>query len=116
MLVLNLATCVPVWLAVGIFSIYHVYCAVGNSTTIEGWEKDRVATLVRRGKIRHMKYPYVSCIAGEVLFCLPSMGKSDCPFFFETIIRISASLKIYNQYWDQILYSGYGHNQCEEMG
>jgi hypothetical protein len=45
---------------VGVFSIYHVYCAAGNSTTIEGWEKDRVATMVRRGKIREVKYPYVS--------------------------------------------------------
>lgn len=44
---------------VGVFSIYHVYCAAGNSTTIEGWEKDRVATMVRRGKIREVKYPYV---------------------------------------------------------
>jgi len=47
-----------VWLCVGMFSMYHVYIAASNSTTIEGWEKDRVATLVRRGKIREIKYPY----------------------------------------------------------
>lgn len=41
------------------FSIYHVYLACGNSTTIEGWEKDKVATLIRRGKIKEVKYPYV---------------------------------------------------------
>lgn len=59
-MVLNFATCTPVWLCVGMFSIYHLYLASGNSTTIEGWEKDKVATLVRRGKIREIKYPYVS--------------------------------------------------------
>jgi hypothetical protein len=41
------------------FSVYHLYLASGNSTTIEGWEKDKVATLVRRGKIHDVKYPYV---------------------------------------------------------
>jgi hypothetical protein len=80
-MVFNLAAGVPVWLCIGIFSLYHLYCAAGNSTTIEGWEKDRVATLVRRGKIKEVsvlrslldafqtlimvksdqiKYPYVS--------------------------------------------------------
>ncbi|GHJ84634.1 hypothetical protein NliqN6_1036 [Naganishia liquefaciens] len=57
-MVINLAIGVPVWLCVGIFSLYHLYIAAGNSTTIEGWEKDRVATLVRRGKIKEIKYPY----------------------------------------------------------
>ncbi|ORX33793.1 DHHC palmitoyltransferase-domain-containing protein [Kockovaella imperatae] len=57
-LVFNFATCVPVWLCVGMFSMYHLYLVSGNSTTIEGWEKDKVATLVRRGKIREIKYPY----------------------------------------------------------
>lgn len=59
---MNLAAGVPVWLCIGIFSLYHLYCAAGNSTTIEGWEKDRVATLVRRGKIKEIKYPYVSLL------------------------------------------------------
>jgi palmitoyltransferase len=36
------------------FSIYHFYCAMCNSTTIEGWEKDRVATMVRRGRVREV--------------------------------------------------------------
>lgn len=58
-LVFNFAACVPVWLCVGLFSCYHLYLAAGNSTTIEGWEKDKVATLVRRGKIAEIKYPYV---------------------------------------------------------
>lgn len=59
-MVTNFATGGPVWVCVGMFSLYHLYLAAGNSTTIEGWEKDKVATLVRRGKIREIKYPYVS--------------------------------------------------------
>ncbi|KAG8680641.1 Palmitoyltransferase, partial [Ceratobasidium sp. 395] len=39
-------------------SIYHFYCVASNQTTIEGWEKDKVATLIRRGKIRELKFPY----------------------------------------------------------
>jgi palmitoyltransferase len=58
--VTNFATGGPVWICVGMFSLYHLYLAAGNSTTIEGWEKDKVATLIRRGKIREIKYPYVS--------------------------------------------------------
>lgn len=57
--VTNFATGGPVWVCVGMFSLYHLYLAAGNSTTIEGWEKDKVATLIRRGKIREIKYPYV---------------------------------------------------------
>ena len=40
-------------------SLYHFYCLATNTTTIEGWEKDKVATLVRRGKIHEVKFPYV---------------------------------------------------------
>jgi hypothetical protein len=47
------------------FSFYHLYLAAGNFTTIEGWEKDKVATLVRRGKISDIKYPYVCPISGS---------------------------------------------------
>lgn len=36
-------------------SLYHFYSLLGNSTTIEGWEKDKVATLVRRGKMREVR-------------------------------------------------------------
>ncbi|KAH0591078.1 hypothetical protein H2248_001184 [Termitomyces sp. 'cryptogamus'] len=56
--ILNYVACIPVLLAVGGFSLYHLYCLLGNSTTIEGWEKDKVATLVRRGKLHEVKFPY----------------------------------------------------------
>ncbi|KAF8585118.1 zf-DHHC-domain-containing protein [Ramaria rubella] len=57
-IILNYVFCVPVILAVGAFSGYHIYCLLTNTTTIEGWEKDKVATLIRRGKIREIKFPY----------------------------------------------------------
>ncbi|ORY29956.1 DHHC palmitoyltransferase-domain-containing protein [Naematelia encephala] len=57
-LIFNFAACAPVWICVGMFSLYHLYLASDNTTTIERWEKDKVATLVRRGKIREIAYPY----------------------------------------------------------
>lgn len=51
MLILNYTACVPVLMAVGMFSLYHFYCLVMNTTTIEGWEKDKAVTLKRKGKI-----------------------------------------------------------------
>ncbi|PWN91007.1 zf-DHHC-domain-containing protein [Acaromyces ingoldii] len=52
LLVLNYAACVPTLCLVGVFSIYHFYCLATNSTTIEGWEKDKVGGLLRRGRLR----------------------------------------------------------------
>lgn len=51
------------WVCVGLFSLYHLYLISSNTTTVERWEKDKVATLVRRGKIEEIKYPYVSSSA-----------------------------------------------------
>lgn len=58
-MVFNFAACIPVWLCVGMFTWYHLFLVGTNTTTIERWEKDKVATLVRRGKIQEIKYPYV---------------------------------------------------------
>ena len=41
------------------YSLYHLHILLGNTTTIEAWEKDKVATLIRRGKIREVRFPYV---------------------------------------------------------
>ncbi|KAJ7492312.1 palmitoyltransferase PFA4 [Mycena latifolia] len=57
-IILNFVACVPVLMSVGAFSLYHFNALMNNTTTIEGWEKDKVATLVRRGKIREVKFPY----------------------------------------------------------
>jgi palmitoyltransferase ZDHHC6 len=76
-IILNYTLSIPVLLAVGAFryvyvtfgmgvfnfeylhSLYHFYGLLGNSTTIEGWEKDKVATLVRRGKMREVGSPLI---------------------------------------------------------
>ncbi|PPQ73379.1 hypothetical protein CVT26_015482 [Gymnopilus dilepis] len=52
MIIMNYVACVPVLLSVGIFSLYHFYSLLGNTTTIEGWEKDKAAIMVKRGKLR----------------------------------------------------------------
>ncbi|KAJ7459098.1 zf-DHHC-domain-containing protein [Mycena galericulata] len=62
-IILNYVTCVPVLMSVGAFSIYHFNSLMSNTTTIEGWEKDKVATMVRRGKIREVKFPYVRALS-----------------------------------------------------
>lgn len=36
------------------FSIYQFYATSRNTTTIEGWEKDKVARMVRRGKVQEV--------------------------------------------------------------
>ncbi|SPO38619.1 related to PFA4 - Palmitoyltransferase [Pseudozyma flocculosa] len=85
-LVANYALCIPVLLMVGMFSAYHFYCIAINQTTIESWEKDKVATLIRRGKIRKVRYPYsVSLLANvksvlgpsPLLWCLPQRMRGD---------------------------------------
>jgi hypothetical protein len=56
-IILNYAAVVPVLLSVGILSLYHFYCALFNTTTIENWEKDKVSTMVRKGKIKEVINP-----------------------------------------------------------
>ncbi|KAI6047901.1 DHHC palmitoyltransferase-domain-containing protein [Pisolithus marmoratus] len=56
--VMNYVTVVPVLLTVGAFSLYHFHGLLANTTTIEGWEKDKAAILVRHGKTHEVKYPY----------------------------------------------------------
>ncbi|KAG8895783.1 Palmitoyltransferase [Tulasnella sp. 403] len=84
--VFNYTACVPVIICVGVFSIYHFYCLFTNTTTIEGWEKDKVATLIRRGKIREIKFPYnigmwanICAILGDnpLLWCWPQTMKGS---------------------------------------
>jgi palmitoyltransferase len=76
-LVLNYVACAPVLIAVGVFSLYHLYSIVTNATTIEGWEKDKVASLKRKGKIR------------EVRSCLSRFSFSPPPLFADLISLVS---------------------------
>ncbi|OAV98273.1 hypothetical protein PTTG_00322 [Puccinia triticina 1-1 BBBD Race 1] len=57
-LVLNYVACLPVILAVGVFSLYHLWAAVSNTTTIEGWEKEKARELRRKGRIQQFSYPF----------------------------------------------------------
>ncbi|KZV71004.1 zf-DHHC-domain-containing protein [Peniophora sp. CONT] len=85
-IILNFVTCIPVLLMVGGFSIYHFWLLSGNTTTIEGWEKDKAATLMRRGKIREIKFPYhlglrrnIESVLGvnPMLWCCPSVPQGN---------------------------------------
>ncbi|KAF9486462.1 palmitoyltransferase PFA4 [Pholiota conissans] len=58
MIIMNYVTCVPVLLAVGGFSLYHFYSLMGNTTTIEGWEKDKISVLVKKGRAHQVKFAY----------------------------------------------------------
>ncbi|KAG8812223.1 Palmitoyltransferase [Serendipita sp. 401] len=90
-IVANYAACLPVIVAVGGFSLYHFYCLFTNTTTVEGWEKDSVTRLVRRGRISEFKFPYnlgpwrnfTSVFGGNPLFwCWPLYHvKSDGLYF-----------------------------------
>ncbi|KAF7784158.1 hypothetical protein Agabi119p4_323 [Agaricus bisporus var. burnettii] len=80
-IVLNFVACMPVLLSVGGFSIYHFNALLRNTTTIERWEKDKAATLVRKGKISEVKFPYdlgrrrnIEAILGKraLLWCCPT--------------------------------------------
>ncbi|KAH9486296.1 Palmitoyltransferase PFA4 [Psilocybe cubensis] len=80
MIVMNYVACIPVLLAVGGFSIYHFFSLIRNTTTIEGWEKDKISIMVKRGKTREVKFPYdlgmrrnVESVLGRnpLLWCCP---------------------------------------------
>ncbi|KAF9820053.1 hypothetical protein IEO21_01715 [Rhodonia placenta] len=81
-IILNFATCIPVLVAVGAFSLYHFWALSGNTTTIEGWEKDKVATLVRHGKIHEVRSRFtlgirrnICSVLGDnpLLWCWPTV-------------------------------------------
>jgi len=85
-IIFNYVACLPVLLVVGIFSIYHFWCLCSNTTTIEGWEKDKAAVLRRKGRIKEIKYPYdLGCMRNikatmgdKVMFwCWPQTAKGD---------------------------------------
>ncbi|KAF9454208.1 palmitoyltransferase PFA4 [Macrolepiota fuliginosa MF-IS2] len=80
-IILNYVTSAPVLLAVGGFSIYHFNALLGNTTTIERWEKDKAATMVRKGKISEVRFPYdlgrrrnINSVLGKrpLMWCCPT--------------------------------------------
>ncbi|KAF8945332.1 Palmitoyltransferase [Haplosporangium gracile] len=47
-----------VLVAVGILCIYHLWCLMSNTSTIEVWEQEKVEAMVKKGKLRKAKFPY----------------------------------------------------------
>ncbi|KAG0054566.1 Palmitoyltransferase [Gryganskiella cystojenkinii] len=58
LIVVNMVLDGSVFIGISILTTYHYWCISSNTTTIESWEKDRVLTMIRRGKIRDVKCPY----------------------------------------------------------
>ncbi|ORX47477.1 zf-DHHC-domain-containing protein [Hesseltinella vesiculosa] len=57
-LTLNFVLDMIVLFCVGILSGYHLYCLARNQSTIESWERGKVETMIRRGKILPFDYPF----------------------------------------------------------
>ncbi|RCH88439.1 Palmitoyltransferase [Rhizopus azygosporus] len=57
-MVANFVLAFVVLFAVGILSGYQFYCLLRNQTNVEAWERGKVETLVRRGKILPVNYPF----------------------------------------------------------
>ncbi|KAI9302543.1 DHHC palmitoyltransferase-domain-containing protein [Cunninghamella echinulata] len=57
-IVINFVLDIIVLFSVGILSGYHFYCLLVNQSTIEAWERSKVETLIRRGKIPPFEYPF----------------------------------------------------------
>ncbi|KAG1169709.1 hypothetical protein G6F70_008178 [Rhizopus microsporus] len=57
-MVANFVLAFVVLFAVGILSGYQFYCLLRNQTNIEAWERGKVETLIRRGKILPVNYPF----------------------------------------------------------
>jgi hypothetical protein len=56
--ILNYVCAIPTLVSVGLFTLYHLNALATNTTTIERWEKDKAATLVRRGALTEVRFPY----------------------------------------------------------
>ncbi|KAG0084381.1 Palmitoyltransferase [Podila epicladia] len=57
-IVVNVVLDGSVFCGISILSLYHVWLISSNTTTIESWEKDRILTIFRRGKVSEVKCPY----------------------------------------------------------
>ncbi|KAI7849007.1 DHHC palmitoyltransferase-domain-containing protein [Circinella umbellata] len=57
-LVLNFILAFVVLFCVGVLSAYHMYCITRNQSSVESWERSKVKTLIKRGKILPIKYPF----------------------------------------------------------
>lgn len=68
MMVLNFVLAFIVLFCVGILAAYQIYCLVKNQTNIEAWERGKVETLVKRGKIPPVSVCVCMCFMGERVY------------------------------------------------
>jgi len=76
---MNYVACIPVLVIVGgfrcnlfldikdlstntTFSLYHFYTLLNNTTTIEGWEKDKISVMVKRGEMREVRQVFLASV------------------------------------------------------
>ncbi|KAI7896792.1 DHHC palmitoyltransferase-domain-containing protein, partial [Mucor mucedo] len=57
-MVLNFILAFIVVFCVGVLTVYQLYCMSRNQTNIEAWERGKVETLIKRGKILPVQYPF----------------------------------------------------------
>ncbi len=55
---MNLILLFFVLVSVGILCLYQLYYVMTNTTTIESFEKEKVVSLVERGKLKHAQFPF----------------------------------------------------------
>jgi hypothetical protein len=82
---------------------------MGNTTTIEGWEKDKLSVLVKKGRAREVYCGFI-CSNSELIFFPLNLGQIRiCMFFLlpnvhllwlkiDVLYRILASCVISNQF------------------
>jgi hypothetical protein len=96
LLVLNFGLCLPTFLLVGAFSIYHFWCLCTNTTTIEGWERDKVERMIRKQRIAEVSGPGeyfsdISLLSSYTLLLLP-LSQVDYPFDLGVLRNIQSVL------------------------
>lgn len=106
-MVLNFVLAFIVLFCVGILALYQLYCLAKNQTNIEAWERGKVESLVKRGKIPPVK----------------KKSRNLSPDFLKTytqkknrfvILSILEYTKIYVTYWVLVHYSGCGLKKFKE--
>lgn len=78
-----------------ISSLYHFHGLLRNTTTIEGWEKDKVATMVRKGKIHEVSTCLLYLcfrlmnlsLIDQVSICMTSTSSPSGPYSIHYIFQ-----------------------------
>lgn len=99
-LVINFILAFVVIFCVGILSVYHLYCMSRNQSSVESWERSKVKTLIRRGKIMPVSIYMGSMVIREI----------DVMYWIRYITHLMlACIAISVQYLATIHCYGFGH-------